>query len=50
MPNLIIIRLYPKKPTTGAAFTSYLAGSSPPAANLSITVTDMSVTDPTGKS
>jgi len=42
MSNLIIIRLYPKKPTTGAAFASYLTG-------LSITVTDMSVTDPIGK-
>ena len=41
MPDLIVIRIYPQKPTDGASFTSYLAG-------LTITVSDMSVGNPLG--
>ena len=48
MPDLIIIRLHPEKPTDGASFTSNLAGLNPPATGLHITVSDMSFKDPQG--
>jgi hypothetical protein len=41
--SLIILRLCPKTPTDGTSFTGYLTG-------LSITVSDMSVKNPEGKS
>ena len=43
MPNLIIIRLLPTKPTDGTSFANALVG-------LKISATDMSVQDPTGTS
>ncbi|MEG4274722.1 MULTISPECIES: hypothetical protein, partial [unclassified Microcoleus] len=41
MPSLLVIRLHPTEPVTGADFTNYLNG-------LSITAHDLSFTDPTG--
>jgi hypothetical protein len=41
MADVIVIRIYPKKPTTGTQFTNDLVG-------LSIKLSEMSVTDPTG--
>jgi hypothetical protein len=41
MADVIVIRLHPKKPTTGAQFTTDLTG-------LTITLSEMSVSDPKG--